>query len=110
MATRDRHLLEQLVKTWAQDHTDGYVIADPEPSDKGIERTGGFLTWLVQERLATLDLLSLVDHLEYFLIKKRRKGLDGLFCRKCQNFYEFAEPNQKDGSLICYSCRTNPYR
>lgn len=30
---------------------------------------------------------------------------DGLNCGKCGNFYPFSEPNQKDGSLICYSCR-----
>lgn len=35
---------------------------------------------------------------------------DGLFCSKCSEFFQMAEPNQEDGTLICYSCRINPYR
>lgn len=37
--------------------------------------------------------------------KPLKKDKDGEFCKKCDNFYEFAEPNQPDGTLICYSCR-----
>lgn len=36
-------------------------------------------------------------------IKTTSKG--GMFCSKCNNYFEFAEPNQDDGSLICWSCR-----
>ena len=32
-------------------------------------------------------------------------GLDGFPCKKCSTFYPQALPNQKDGSLICWSCR-----
>lgn len=35
---------------------------------------------------------------------------DGMQCCKCDEFYDKAEPNQEDGTLICYSCRQNPYR
>lgn len=31
---------------------------------------------------------------------------DGCTCIRCNNFYPYAEPNQPNGSLICYSCRT----
>lgn len=31
---------------------------------------------------------------------------DGHYCTKCGNFYPMAAPNQPDGTLICYSCRT----
>lgn len=36
-----------------------------------------------------------------------RKDLkdDGCSCKKCQEWYPMAEPNQADGTLICYSCR-----
>lgn len=30
---------------------------------------------------------------------------DGCVCKKCDKFYEYAIPNQRDGTLICYSCR-----
>ena len=31
---------------------------------------------------------------------------DGLPCKKCRSFFEYAEPNQDDGTLVCWSCRT----
>ncbi len=34
-------------------------------------------------------------------------GLDGFPCRKCTNFYPYALPNQKDGTLVCWSCRNS---
>lgn len=37
---------------------------------------------------------------------KKKDGSDGETCIKCKNFYPMAEANQKDGTLICYSCRT----
>lgn len=38
--------------------------------------------------------------------KKSKRDPDGCACKKCKEFYQFAEPNQEDGTLICYSCRT----
>lgn len=35
--------------------------------------------------------------------------LDGMVCCKCQEFYSMSASNQEDGTLICYSCRSNPY-
>jgi hypothetical protein len=111
MVTRDRRLLEQIIKQWAQDHTAEYEIADYEATEEALERTQGHFTWCVQEGHVTIDLLSLADRLELFLENRRkRKHPDGMLCSKCKSFYEFAEPNQSDGSMICYSCRNNPYR
>jgi hypothetical protein len=31
--------------------------------------------------------------------------LDGCICKSCGEFYQFAEPNQIDGTLVCWSCR-----
>lgn len=36
---------------------------------------------------------------------KIKDGRDGCDCIKCKEFYPFAEPNQEDGTLICFSCR-----
>ncbi len=102
--TRERVLLEQLIKSWAQDHTDNFIIAD---SSADIPLVEGHLTWLIKESQVRLDLLSLVDRLEIFLDNRRkRKYLDGMFCKKCKSFYDFAESNQEDGFLLCFSCRT----
>jgi formylmethanofuran dehydrogenase subunit E len=32
-------------------------------------------------------------------------GRDGLDCKVCKEFYQYAEANQKDGTLICFKCR-----
>jgi hypothetical protein len=35
---------------------------------------------------------------------------DGYNCAKCNDYARMAAPNQKDGTFICYSCRSNPWR
>lgn len=39
------------------------------------------------------------------LAKQKKKERDGEDCVKCGTFYPQAEPNQPNGTLICYSCR-----
>jgi hypothetical protein len=34
-----------------------------------------------------------------------KKVYNGFNCIKCQEFNKYAEPNQKDGTFKCYSCR-----
>jgi len=34
--------------------------------------------------------------------------LDGCICVECGEFYDMAEPNQENGTLICFSCRSYP--
>jgi hypothetical protein len=43
------------------------------------------------------------------LVAAVQTKLDGMFCKICKEFYPYSEPNQRDGSLICFSCRGNPY-
>jgi len=31
--------------------------------------------------------------------------VEGHFCKKCNDYNEFAESNQLDGTFMCYSCR-----
>jgi hypothetical protein len=104
--TRDREFIEKLIKSWAQDHHSGFVIAELDPTQEALDKTGGHLTWVIREKHANIDLLALADRLEVFLENKKRR-LAGMHCKKCMVFYDYAEPNQADGSMICYSCR-NP--
>lgn len=30
----------------------------------------------------------------------------GVFCKRCDNFFDYSEPNQINGTFICYSCRS----
>ncbi len=41
---------------------------------------------------------------DYPVIVKRRTK-NGCTCKKCGEIYPYAEPNQKDGSFKCWSCR-----
>lgn len=34
---------------------------------------------------------------------------DGEVCKRCNDFLPFAEPNQADGSTVCFMCRNDPY-
>lgn len=109
MSSRNRQALEQLVKEWAQNHSSGYNIADYELTEEALSRTAGYLTWVVKEGHANIDLVSLVDRIQDLVDRQStHRNPDGMYCKKCNDFVEFAEPNQSDGSMICYSCRTIP--
>jgi len=108
--SKDRDVLAQLLKNWAQEHNHNFVIASPEPGDDGLSQTGSFLAYVIQQEGTGIDLVGLLDRLELYVDRIRGKvGLDGMFCRKCKSFYKYAEGNQPDGSLLCYSCRSSPY-
>lgn len=49
-------------------------------------------------------------YIQESLIFKISSVLDGLFCACCSDFFDMAESNQPDGTLICFSCRSNPFR
>lgn len=34
---------------------------------------------------------------------------NGLFCSECRNHFPYAQSNQPNGELICYSCRKYPF-
>lgn len=36
---------------------------------------------------------------------EKKKNSEGCACKKCKEFYKFAEANQPDGTLICWACR-----
>lgn len=38
-------------------------------------------------------------------VEEKKENSDGCSCKKCKEFFEFAEPNQEDGTLICWACR-----
>lgn len=42
------------------------------------------------------------------MIYKVQYVQDGIACKLCKEFYHYASPNQSDGTLICWSCRTYP--
>lgn len=51
-----------------------------------------------------------IMYIQEGLVHKVNSIMDGCLCVKCNDFYYQATPNQEDGTLICWSCRQNPYR
>lgn len=108
--TKNRKLLIQLLKNWAQDHDHNFIIADGDVTEVSLNRTAGHLTWLVQKNNSGINLADLLDRLELMMNHKNTNPFsDGMFCKKCNNFFQYAESNQDDGSLICFGCKNNPY-
>lgn len=50
---------------------------------------------------------NLSTSISFVKMAKKTKILkyDGCFCVKCKNYCQFSEPNQKDGTFKCYTCR-----
>lgn len=38
-------------------------------------------------------------------VDKKKINKDGCHCKKCKEFFPYAEANQEDGTLVCYTCR-----
>jgi len=36
----------------------------------------------------------------------KNNSANGCTCRKCGNFNEYAEPNQQDGTFVCFGCKS----
>ena len=49
-------------------------------------------------------------HIQESMVLKVVSTMDGMRCKNCDEFYQYAEANQEDGTLLCYSCRLTPYR
>ena len=93
----------------AQNMSDNGFI-EPQQVDK---QTQEIQTWdekaydacrkLVGNFHPTPQDISTPDHSEPLSLPEKQR--DGMDCAKCGNFYPYAEPNQEDGTMICYACR-----
>jgi hypothetical protein len=50
-----------------------------------------------------------ITYIHENMIVKVESKQDGMACRICHDFYPYATVNQEDGTMVCYSCRQNPY-
>lgn len=91
----------------ADDH--GYYLFVPQ--QRHIK--GSFRLDNSQSRKIPIDRKFIGSGIIYIaesLVYQIKSKLDGMPCVKCKDFFFMAEANQPDGTLICYSCRLNPYR
>lgn len=66
---------------------------------------GGWYVFQTQYQSVPLPAppVDVVIGVDYGAPKKINK--DGCRCKKCKEYYPYAEANQEDGTLICYVCR-----
>lgn len=65
---------------------------------------GNFITWTITTGSSGGWTVTIPSDIKPESKKKSNK--DGCDCKKCKEFYPYAEPNQDDGTLLCYRCRT----
>jgi hypothetical protein len=51
-----------------------------------------------------------MTHVTENLVYRLNREMDGMCCAKCGDFVLMAGPNRENGTMICYGCRSNPYR
>jgi hypothetical protein len=71
------------------------------PSGGGVCSTGGTITLST----GACPQISFDDIDLAVPVEEKKKDSDGCNCKKCREFFPYAEPNQDDGTLICYGCR-----
>lgn len=62
--------------------------------------TSGTIIWSPGTTQITFDDIDLAVPVD-----EKKEFSDGCTCKKCKEYYQYAEPNQDDGTLICYGCR-----
>jgi hypothetical protein len=106
-----RKVIAQIIKNWAASHHAGYSISVGDEDDVSVSLTGSYFTWVIQNCPDTvIDLVQLLNSIDNFIKStetSRQSG--GSVCLKCKTFINMAEPNQPNGTFICYSCRQNPF-
>lgn len=50
-----------------------------------------------------------IIYIQESMICRVNSQIDGCACKQCKEFYHMAEPNQKDGTMICWQCRNYPH-
>lgn len=84
------------------------VIAQPAQSGQAITYNGTTWTFVTTTAptLTTVPVQIAIDFGDTVPAASEKKiNKEGYFCMKCKDHYPFSEPNQKDGTLICYACR-----
>jgi len=60
---------------------------------------------LIDKRYLNENVVYISEKMIASIIKRD----EGLNCANCREFVKWAEPNQEDGTFVCYGCRLNPY-
>lgn len=56
------------------------------------------------------DMGAIINHIPGRIVVPVHRDIGGMSCSNCKEFIFYAEGNQPDGSLVCFSCRQDPAR
>lgn len=59
----------------------------------------------IEKRYLDENIILIQENLVASIDSKK----DGMSCKICKEFYPYATANQEDKTLICFSCKQNPY-
>jgi hypothetical protein len=66
-------------------------------------------TWIITSGTATTGQLTIdpiiFSGIDFGIEPEKKNYSDGCHCKKCKDYFPYAEPNQEDGSMVCYACR-----
>lgn len=84
------------------------VAPTPNPAPVSIPASGGW--YVFQSATASPGQTIYIDGIgggggAAVPAAEKKINKDGCRCKKCREFYPYAEANQEDGTLICYVCR-----
>jgi hypothetical protein len=61
----------------------------------------------IEQRFLDEEIVYIAENMVASVERKQ----EGLHCKVCNEMFPYAKPNQDDGkTLICFSCRQNPWR
>jgi formylmethanofuran dehydrogenase subunit E len=93
---------EEVVFDIVSVYAEGYLIYIPQNMflKDSIHIVKDYKKYNAEKRFANSYVLYITD---YNIIRTHTK-MDGMRCRECDEFQNYATSNQTDGSLICWSC------
>jgi hypothetical protein len=60
----------------------------------------------IQQKYLCEEIIYIQENMVAFI----ESVLDGMNCKICKEYFPYAVANQNNGSLVCYTCKSNPYR
>lgn len=101
-----KYIVGTLIATYEEGYLFGWRLNEKAPVSR--PRIGSILnpdfTYIPDQALYTQGVHIKTGFVVHSKVPEPGEP-DGMACKKCRNFYHYAEPNQDDGTLVCYSCR-----
>ena len=60
----------------------------------------------IEQRYLDEDIVYIQEN----MVASIEAQMSGINCRICREHFPYASANQEDGTMVCFSCRSNPYR